>query len=444
MRRVQTHVGSLSGISGDAVSGGKKRGKANYVYARMSSKNPYLGNFHHAPPAGNVGAKYFQKQLTSEEEIEKQKAYRNNPLLGTFHPLPKAYSKLKFSKFRLRSIKEEKDEKKDTAKTNHISLGTNEQKDTGTVCAVSKSKKIVNTWDSWKPKTFHNSEGSSSDTSRDSAKQEPKRKNNSMFMHGRLQVRSLGSLPIDHESDLFKINKDIGGLVRARGMQQNGSRKARTRFVREKSDSDTTTLMEYAARATASHRKKPVENIRIELKNSEDKDGGVISGSSNATTNHFNYIVGESNLETKSFGPQPDQPVHSRSQSSPHLFGYKSAKQSKTVLLSESNVAMNDGESSNFRKLGKNYSVNIPVGRDKFTRAPSEHFHSDPIEKMEDTHKDDHISPALRYLDSKQKEKNMPSIDSLMAGPSSTATEADATLDTLSNRRKTAPKRLVL
>ena len=156
--------------------------------------------------------------------------------------------------------------KKDTAKTNHMSLGTNEQKDTGTVCAVSKSKKIVNTWDSWKPKTFHNSEGSSSDTSRDSAKQEPKRKNNSMFMHGRLQVRSLGSLPIDHESDLFKINKDIGGLVRARGMQQNGSYKARTRFVREKSDSDTTTLMEYAARATASHRKKPVENIRIELK----------------------------------------------------------------------------------------------------------------------------------------------------------------------------------
>ena len=65
---------------------GKKRGKANYVYARMSSKNPYLGNFHHAPPAGNVGAKYFKKQLTSEEEIEKQKAYRNNPLIGTFHP----------------------------------------------------------------------------------------------------------------------------------------------------------------------------------------------------------------------------------------------------------------------------------------------------------------------------------------------------------------------
>ena len=78
-------------------------------------------------------------------------------------------------------------------------------------------------------------------------------------MHGRSQVRSLGSLPIDHHSDLFKINKDIGELVRARGMQQNGSQKARSRFVREKSDSDTTTLMEYAARATASHRKKPVK-----------------------------------------------------------------------------------------------------------------------------------------------------------------------------------------
>ena len=63
---------------------------------------------------------------------------------------------------------------------------------------------------------------------------------------------------------------------------------------------------------------------------------------------------------------------------------------------------------------------------------------------MEDTPKDDHVSPALRYLDSKQKEKNMPSIDSLMAGPPSTATEANDTLDTLSNRRKMAPKRLVL
>ena len=109
--------------------------------------------------------------------------------------------------------------------------------------------------------------------------------------------------------------------------------------------------MEYAARATASHRKKPVKNIRIELKNSEDKDGGVISGSSNATTNHFNYIVGESNLETKSFGPQPDQPVHSRSQSSPHLFGYKSAKQGKPAFLSESNIATNDGQSRNLKKI---------------------------------------------------------------------------------------------
>ena len=272
--------------------------------------------------------------------------------MALFTPLPKAYSKLKFSKFRLRSIKEEKDEKKDTARTTHMSSGMNEQKDTGIVCAVSKSKKIVNTWDSWKPKTFHNSEGSSSDTSRDSATQEPKRNNNSIYMHGRSQVRSLGSLPIDHHSDLFKINKDIGELVRARGMQQNGSQKARTRFVREKSDSDTTTLMEYAARATALQRKKQVKNIRIKLENSEDKEGGVISGGSNATTNHFNYILGQSNLETKSFGPQPDQPVHSRSQSSPHLFGYKSAKQSKTVLLSESNVAMNDGESrGNWKKI---------------------------------------------------------------------------------------------
>ena len=157
-------------------------------------------------------------------------------------------------------------------------------------------------------------------------------------MHGRLHVRSLGSLPIDKHSDLFKINKDIGGLVRARSMQQNSSRKTTTRFVREKSDSDTTTLMEYAARATALHRKGQQLNIRAELKNSEDKGSIGAVGGSTATNNHFKYIVVEPNLETKSFGSQPDQPVHSRSQSSPHLFGYKSAQQGKSVLSSESNV----------------------------------------------------------------------------------------------------------
>lgn len=365
MRRVQTHVGSLSGIGGDGVTGGKKRSKAKYVYARMSSKNPYLGTFHHAPPAGNVGAKYFQMQLTSEEEIEKQKAYRNNPLIGTFHPHPRAYSKLNFSKFRLRSIKEEKDEKKDMAKRPRVFMEMNEQKDSGSVCAVGKSKSIVNTWDSWEPKTFHNVRGSPSDTSRESAKQESKSKKANMYLHGRPHVRSLGSLPVDKHSDLFKINKDIGGLVRARSMQQNSTQKTTTRFAREKSDSDTTTLMEYAARATALQRKGQQLNVRANLGNSENKGSIVAVGGSTATNNHFKYIVGQPNLETKSFGSQPDQIVHSRSQSSPHLFGYKSAQQKKSVFSSESNAIAEDKQSKKSRKLGKNYSVNIPVGRDK-------------------------------------------------------------------------------
>ena len=60
--------------------------------------------------------------------------------------------------------------------------------------------------------------------------------------------------------------------------------------------------MEYVARATALQRKKQVGNIRIKLENSEDKEGGVISGGSNATTNHFNYILGQSNWKLNLLG----------------------------------------------------------------------------------------------------------------------------------------------
>ena len=50
-------------------SGGGNRKRGYKVFARMSSRNPYLGTFHHAPTAGNVGAKYFNNQIIPEASM---------------------------------------------------------------------------------------------------------------------------------------------------------------------------------------------------------------------------------------------------------------------------------------------------------------------------------------------------------------------------------------
>ena len=63
-------------------------------YGRVTSSNPYLGYFVHAPSTGNVGAKYFHEQVTEEEDWQRQKALRNKPNSGWFHPRPGSYSRL--------------------------------------------------------------------------------------------------------------------------------------------------------------------------------------------------------------------------------------------------------------------------------------------------------------------------------------------------------------
>ena len=96
--------------------------------------------------------------------------------------------------------------------------------------AVSKSKKIKYMDCGNQRRPF---EGSPSDTSRDSATQE---QNATIIVYTCVVDRNfeISDHAIDHHSDLFKINKDIGELVRARSMQQNGSQKARNDLLRKK------------------------------------------------------------------------------------------------------------------------------------------------------------------------------------------------------------------
>jgi serine/threonine protein kinase len=100
MRRSHSVAGHLGQYDGGAAA--KQRGwghKRNPdIFARVAVNNPYLGNFHHAPSAGNVGAKYFQTQITPEEEWQKQKNIRHNPLTPTFHV---AFTKYADKRFRL-------------------------------------------------------------------------------------------------------------------------------------------------------------------------------------------------------------------------------------------------------------------------------------------------------------------------------------------------------
>jgi hypothetical protein len=64
------------------------------IYGRVTTSNPYLGYFVHAPSAGNVGAKYFHESVTEESDWQRQKALRNKPNSGWFHPQPGSYSRL--------------------------------------------------------------------------------------------------------------------------------------------------------------------------------------------------------------------------------------------------------------------------------------------------------------------------------------------------------------
>lgn len=57
--------------------------------------SPFVGNFQHAPSAGNRSrSAFFERHLISEEDHERQKRIKTNPYTGTFHFFPGRYSTL--------------------------------------------------------------------------------------------------------------------------------------------------------------------------------------------------------------------------------------------------------------------------------------------------------------------------------------------------------------
>ena len=118
-------------------SGGGNRKRGYKVFARMSSRNPYLGTFHHAPTAGNVGAKYFNNQIIPEEEWEKRKSIRQNPHTGTFH------NHLQFNKLRRRYERKLLNKSKPA---NTLEARNHTEK------SASYNSKSAEIWETWSPK----------------------------------------------------------------------------------------------------------------------------------------------------------------------------------------------------------------------------------------------------------------------------------------------------
>lgn len=57
--------------------------------------SPFVGNFQHAPSAGNRSrSSFFERHLISEEDHERQQRIKTNPYTGTFHFFPGRYSTL--------------------------------------------------------------------------------------------------------------------------------------------------------------------------------------------------------------------------------------------------------------------------------------------------------------------------------------------------------------
>ena len=69
------------------------RNAPNKIFGRTKG-SPYLGYFVHAPSAGNRASRYFEESVTEEEDWQRQKALRNRPNSGWFHPRPGSYSRL--------------------------------------------------------------------------------------------------------------------------------------------------------------------------------------------------------------------------------------------------------------------------------------------------------------------------------------------------------------
>jgi hypothetical protein len=420
MRRVQTHVGSLSEMDDGNGSNRKQRYKA-FVYARMSSKNPYLGTFHHAPPAGNVGAKYFHMQITSEEELQKQKAHRHNPHTGTFRHHRQRHLKSHLSKSKLKNRQNSSATNKPT-KLKRVSTKAAQavqiQKQIQSKLLQNgndgKNIDILDTWKTWKPR--------SSDGGQDN--------NHPTALKSMLKMK-MSNNDVNNSNDNSYIDRITTGhsanstLRRKTNSLTNfdydkGKKETSDNMARQKSNSDTSNLIRCAARATA---RRSYVNTR-ESKINDDCSNGI-------------RAVEEEEKKTPS-----SMKSNTRSHSSPHLME-TSIKDNYGILLDLSDDNKSFASSSN----RKNLSVNLPVGRDKF--CANNKNNAEDNRNIETIHTvSPHVSPVLRYLEANNTLANMPPIDDLMEGTpknpspknSNGTTNKKSESSTLFSRRKaTAP-----
>ena len=429
MRRVQTHVGTLSNLDGKN-NGNKQRNK---TFARMSSNNPYLGTFHHAPPAGNVGAKYFNMQIITEEELQKQKAYRNNPHTGTFHPFPQNYSKLHHSKFKLKNKRSSATNKPTKLKRVSIKAAQAVQIQQSKMKRENNMKTnitISNTWKTWKPKPYNNNydnninayDTTNEDTIKRSSMLEMKVANKNNNTNDRLS----SSVPRKQHTSLtnFKFDREDNN-------NNNNTIDAKNTtilFRRQKSNSDTSHLLNFAARASTSTRRdhnsvehktnnnnnnKNSTTIVAEEEKKTPSSSSVVGAVKNDNNNSNNRVHLRIASNTTMFHGS-EQSGQIKSHSSPHLSNSSMKKDDGNVF----DVAVNDKEGR--KQHRKNFSVNLPVGRDKFSNEKNNNNNNkkQPKEKKLKSLSKDHVSPVLRYLDRKKTKEKVPSIDSLMGGSS--------------------------
>ena len=85
----------LDGHDGEGGGGRPSPARPRKIYGRLPKFSPFLGNFQHAPSAGNRSrASFFEKLLMTEEEHERRRRIKTNPFTGTFHFFPGRYSNL--------------------------------------------------------------------------------------------------------------------------------------------------------------------------------------------------------------------------------------------------------------------------------------------------------------------------------------------------------------
>ena len=188
-------------------------------------------------------------------------------------------------------------------------------------------------------------------------------------------------------------------------------------FRRQKSNSDTSHLLNFAARASTSTRRhhNSVEH-KTNNNNNNNKNSTTIVGEEEKKTPSSSSVVGAVKNDNNNSNNRvhlriasnttmfhgSEQSGQIKSHSSPHLSNSSMKMDDGNVF----NVAVNDKEGREQHR--KNFSVNLPVDRDKFSNKKNNNNNNNkkqPKEKKLKSLSKDHVSPVLRYLDMSKKQR---------------------------------------